>query len=433
MTSFRRSIDTPTASLALPLSYALVSAKIASGPGTGHLSMLKLKHLRHPLRTAALARARVGAHLNIRRSAKRIQGLYAADPRYVLDNVTHGFAHRPSEDSPDELLDDLALLQRICNAYLKAVEDQQFQPKTYRPTGWWQQVRTYSLGPVMRALQTCDLPGLRIIYRNFFRDPCSTGLVDRPYGMANACSGAAISDLHRRFYLGDALHRIDTWAEQMGSEFTTRDLAGPGIGNPFGIVLDGALIQTGAPYQHYCAQRIIRQLDNEHAVVAEIGGGYGGMAYYLLRDRAQLTYFDFDLPESLALTAYYLHKTFPSKTFLLYGESELNSKTMQRADVVLMPLFELPKLPPNSVRVSFSANAISDLSREALAEYLCILARCTRDSFLHIGSLQSAPTLSGEILRSQIPFHLTETRSSSWYTYRYGKAAEVECLYRVGQ
>jgi hypothetical protein len=395
--------------------------------------MLKLKHLRHPLRTAAVAKARIGAHWNIRRSAERIQRRYATDPRYVLDNVTRGFSNRASKDSPAELLDELALLQRICNAYLKAVEDQQFQPKIYRPTGWWQQVRANSLGQVIRVLQTCDLHSLRGIYSNFFRDPCSTGLVDRPYGMANACSGAAISDLHRRFYLGDALHRIDTWAEQVGSGFTPRDLAGPGIGNPFGVVLDGTLIQTGAPSQHYCAQRIIRQLNSEQAVVAEIGGGYGGMAYYLLRDRQQLTFLDFDLPESLALTAYYLHKAFPSKTFLLYGEAELNRKTMQQADVVLMPLFELPKLPPKSVHVSFSANAISDLSREALAEYLCILARCTRDSFLHIGCLQSAPMLSGEILRSQLPFRLAETRPSSWYTYRYGKAAEVECLYRAGQ
>ena len=395
--------------------------------------MLKLKHLRHPLRTAAVAKARIGAHLNVRRSAERIQRRYAADPRYVLDNVTRGFANHASKDSPDEFIDDLALLQRICNAYLKAVEDQPFQPKTYRPTGWWQQVRANSLGQVMHALQTCDLHSLRGIYRNFFRDPSSTGLVDRHYGMAKACFDADVSDLYRRFYLGDALHRIDTWAEQVGSGFTPRDLTGPGIGNPFGIFLDGALIQTGAPYQHYCAQRIIRQLNSEPAVVAEIGGGYGGMAYYLLRDRPQLTYLDFDLPESLALTAYYLHKAFPSKTFLLYGEAELNRKTMQQADVVLMPLFELPKLPPKSVHVSFSANAISDLSREALAEYLCILARCTRDNFLHIGSLQSAPMLSGEILRSQLPFRLAETRTSSWYTYRYAKATEMECLYRTDQ
>jgi len=98
-----------------------------------------------------------------------------------------------------------------------------------------------------------------------------------------------------------------------------------------------------------------------------------------------------------------------------------------------LPLFELPKLPPRSVHVSFSSNAISDLARESLADYLKIVSRSTRDSFLHIGNTQAAPILSDEILRSQLPLHLAETKSSGWYTYRYSKAAEVESLYRVSE
>jgi hypothetical protein len=394
--------------------------------------MLKLKHLRHPLRTAGVARAQISAHLDLRRSAERIHRRYADDPRYDFENVTRGFADRLTLSRSPDPIDDTPLLERICSAYIKAVEDQPFQCETYEPTGWWQQVRANSLGPVMRALQSRDLDSLRDIYRNFFRNPCSSGLVDLPYGMARAWLGANISDLHRGYYLGDALHRIDTWARQVGSSFDLRDLAGPGIGNPFGIVINGTLIQTGTPYQHYCARRIMRQLISRHAVVAEIGGGFGGMAYYLLRDRPHLTYLDFDLPESLALTTYYLHKAFPTKTFLLYGEEELNSMAIKGADAVLMPLFELPKLPRNSVHVSFSANAMSDLSRESLAEYLRILARCTRDYFLHIGNLEAAPMLTDEITRGQLPFRLAETRPSGWYTYRCADATEMECLYRAG-
>jgi hypothetical protein len=393
--------------------------------------MLKLKYLRHPFHTAAVAKAQLSAYLNIRRSAADIQRRYAGDPRYNLENVTRGFAPRLCEASRIDPRNEAALLQRICSAYIKAIEDEPFQPATYRPTKWWQHVRTSRLGPVMRALQARDLDTLSGIYRNFFRDPCSSGLVDLPYGMTNIYFSGAINDLHRRFYLGDALHRIDYWATQVSSRFDLYDLAGPGIGNPFGIVLDRTLIQTGAPYQHYCAHRIMHQLTSEPTIVAEIGGGFGGMAYYLLRDRPRLTYLDFDLPESLALTTYYLHKAFPSKTFLLYGEEELNSKTMQRADVILMPLFELPKLPTGSVHVSFSSNAISDLSPESLAEYLKIVARSTRDCFLHIGNTQAPPMLAGEILRSQLPLRLTETRPSGWYTYRYSKATEVESLYRI--
>lgn len=396
--------------------------------------MLKLKHLRHPLRTAAIAKTRIDGHLNIRRAGWQIQRRYAADPRYNLDNVTLGFANRLAPENQD----DSALLARICAAYRKAIEDQPFQSSIYRPTKWWQEVRTNCLGPVMQALQTGDLDTLRSIYRNFFRDRCSSGLVDLPYGKPKAWFGQLIDNRRRRFYLGDALHRIDTWAAQTGGNCTTCDLAGPNVGNPFGIVLDGLLIPTGATYQHYCAHRILRELAPGPSVVAEIGGGYGGMAYYLLRDRPQLTYIDFDLPESLALTAYYLQTAFPEKTFLLYGEEDLSSEAIHKADVILMPLFEMPKLPTAGtagiagIDVSFSANAISDLASESLAEYLKIIARCTRRSFLHIGSSEAAPKLSGEILRNQLPLRLTETHSSNWYTYRNPSAVEIESLYHVG-
>jgi hypothetical protein len=390
--------------------------------------MLKLKHLRHPFRTAAIAKARIDGHLNIRRASGQIQRRYAADPRYDLDNVTLGFANRLAPENQE----DSALLTRICTAYRKALEDQPFQSSIYHPTKWWQEVRTHCLGPVMRALQTGDLDTLRSIYRNFFRDRCSSGLVDLPYGAPKAWFGLSVDKRRRRYYLGDALHRIDTWAAQTSGDCTTRDLVGPNVGNPFGIILDGALIPTGATYQHYCAHRILRELAPGTAVVAEVGGGFGGMAYYLLRDRPRLTYLDFDLPESLALTAYYLQTAFPEKTFLLYGEEELSSEAIHKADVILMPLFEMPKLPTAGVDFSFSANAISDLASESMAEYLKILARCTRRSFLHIGSSEAAPKLSGEILRNQLPLRLAETHSSNWYTYRSRNAVEMESLYHVG-
>jgi hypothetical protein len=116
---------------------------------------------------------------------------------------------------------------------------------------------------------------------------------------------------------------------------------------------------------------------------------------------------------------------------VLYGEEDMSSEVLQRADVVLMPLFELPKLAPGSVHVCFSANAISDLSSDSLAVYLKLLARCTRDWFLYIGNNEAARELADEILRSQLSFRLAEARVSNWYTYRHAKATEMECLYQA--
>jgi hypothetical protein len=64
------------------------------------------------------------------------------------------------------------------------------------------------------------------------------------------------------------------------------------------------------------------------------------------------------------LTSYYLLKAFPKLDVFLYGERALTGEELARADVVLMPLFEMEKMPMKSADVTFSSHAISDVSRE---------------------------------------------------------------------
>ena len=237
----------------------------------------------------------------------------------------------------------------------------------------------------MRALLTRDIDALRVMYRNFFRDPCSTGLIGVPYGMSKAYFAKTIRDVHRRFYLSDLLYQIDHWMAETDEHFALFDLASPNIGNPFGVVIEGTLVEAGAPYRHYCAHRIASLLDSETATVAEIGGGFGGMAYYLLRDRLGVTYLDFDIPESIALTSYYLMKAFPQLIFSLYGEEETTEQAIARSDAVLLPLFEMTKMKTGSVDMTFSSHAMSDILPGALADYLNNIGRMTRKCFLWIG------------------------------------------------
>jgi putative sugar O-methyltransferase len=342
---------------------------------------------------------------------------FRGDARYDLQNVTKGFISRI-----DETGDDTGLLERICTAYIKAVEQQQLAPDAYKATDWWQQVRQRSLGPVTRALLTRDIAALRKMYRNFFREPCSSGLLGAPYGMSKAYFGGEIKDVYRRFYLSHVLYRFDYWKAQTDGRFELRDLAGPGIGNPFGVLIDGTHISVGSEYAHYCAHRVDSLLDSDTTAVAEVGGGFGGMAYYLLRDRPGVTYLDFDIPESIALASYYLLKAFPRLTFLLYGEEDLTSESIARADVVLMPVFELATMPAESVDVTFSSHAMSDISSEALVEYLNNIDRMTRGCILYIGNSRASESMLDLVRQRHDSFELAETRSSGWHSHKISGA-----------
>jgi len=399
---------------------------------------LKLEHLRHPFRTAVAAKERVAARLNMKRCADSGERRFRGDPRYALESVTAGFASRLAPMPEDEQRrgaepDDAALLQRICSAYIKAAEDEESVSPTYRATAWWERIRQHNLKPVIHALLNRHLDALRRMYGNFFRDPCSAGLIGMPW--SGALFGDASQDVYRRFYLSDALHRIDYWKAQTEGRFELSELAGPESGNPFGVLIDGTLIRLGSEYHHYCAQRIIDFLGDSltalpnpaRATVAEIGGGFGDMAYYLLRDQPRIAYLDFDLPETIALASYYLLKSFPERRFLLYGEGEIAADT----DVVLMPAFKLVALPAASADVAFCSHLLSDISPQAAAEYLEAIARITRDRFLFVGSGNAAEQAFDLLRRGDHRFVLAATRRSEWHKHRAPRWDEVECVYRA--
>jgi putative sugar O-methyltransferase len=382
--------------------------------------MVKLKHLRHPFRTVSTAKSFFAARWSMWRFADHGARRFRGDPRYDLQNVTEGFRSRLDDSGADD-----ELLERICTAYIKAVKQQQFASRIYKASEWWQQVQQGNLGPVAQALLARDINTLRRMYRNFFRDPCSSGLLGVPFGMSKAYFGGTIKDFHRRFYLSHVLYRFDYWRAQTQNRFALQDLAGPGIGNPFGVLIEETHINVGAEYAHYCAHRIDSLLGSKAATVAEIGGGFGGMAYYLLRDRPKVTYLDFDVPESIALTSYYLIKAFPKLKFLLYGEGPLTADAISQADVVLLPLFELDIMPTGSVDLTFSSHAMSDISSEAMVEYLRQIDRMTRDCFLNIGKERTNDSISDLFDQGDHSFKLSETRSSGWHSQKVSGAGSA--------
>jgi hypothetical protein len=387
-------------------------------------AMIGMRHLRHPRRSMDTAAAMLAARLEMRKFAREGEIRFRADARYNLENVTRGFAPRFFCSG-----DDTELLERICEAYCAAIQDQEHAPVAYQATTWWNQIRRTSLAQVIQALSTQDIHALRALYRNFFRNPCSTGLIHVPYGMTKAYFSGPIKEAHARYYLSDTLCHLDTWAERTDGIFTVDELAGPPVGNPFGVFIGETLVGNRAGYHHSCAHRVRGQLGPENAVVAEIGGGYGAMAYYLLRPRKNLTYLNFDVPESIALASYYLVKAFPDRRFVFYQEREIDAGSLNHPSVILMPAFQLARMPAQSIDVAFSSHAMSDLSPSAVERYLGDIIHMTRARFMDVSHDGGANLVAAAAGRSGLG--LVEARQSSWEHHRRPRPFETEHVYRV--
>jgi putative sugar O-methyltransferase len=378
----------------------------------------KLLNSLHSARIASALRA------NMMRVANQGEAYFEEDARYNLGRVTAGHV-----SNHDETVDDTSMLERICNAYQKSAASEPPAPRAYRATDWWEQHRKGSLQPVIRALTDGDIPALRDIYRNFYRNSCSAGLIAPPYRLSGVRGN---KDVYRRFCMSDVLYRLQYWKEKTGNRFSYSDLSISHIGNPFGVYVDGTLIAPRAEYHHYYAQKIIDKLrsasDSDQCRVVEIGGGFGAMAHFLLRDQPGLTYIDFDVSESIALASYYLMKSRPDLSFHLYGEGELTEGALAAADVILLPAHEVSSMPAQSAGITFCSHLFSDLPHDALQTYLDDVRVMTRDSFIFVADTSTCNTILEGVSQQYSAVQSVVTGVSKWHEHLFPGWDELECL-----
>lgn len=381
--------------------------------------MVKGRHLRHPLRAFRAA----GFLLRLHGEAvlRCVEGWlrYRTASRLLLERVRKGFEDRRTSGGVEETL------HRICRAYRAAIALP--RQNGYEATAWWHSLRQTSLRQVLIALEAGDVIALDQMYGNFFRDSCSDGLVGKPLLLSPSLT-SGLRRIHEGAHLTESLCRIERWRSLTSASYDFADLRGPGIGNPFGILLEGSLIVHGAEHSHYGARRIIELTQNPDAVVVEIGGGYGGMAYYLLRDSPRLRYWNFDVPESLALAGYYLIQSFPERRTLLHGESVAARPGDDQA-VALLPLSRLGSMPADCADIVFSAHSMSDLSEDATRIYLQQVQRLTRKYFLYQGMMAAAVRLEKMIAHEYRAFALVERKEYVLHGPNRRSHLQCELLY----
>ena len=263
----------------------------------------------------------------------------------------------PWIDAPED-----ALTARIQTAFkaMKAVS----APAWCRPAEFWQR----HLDSAYKALNDGRLVEF---LHNFGQWPIYTGIEETGY------QAQRISLWLWRKHVEEVYFRaqMKVWLHY---DRPIERLAFPRFGNQSGAIYKSKFIASGLLNDVIASQleSLVRGI--ERPVIAEIGGGYGKLAYCLLRDLPRFRYFDFDLPETLCTAAYYLGKCFPEKRMLLYGESG----DFEYFDIILMPPWQIDKL--KSADLFFNKNSLGEMSADTARTYIAHIARVTRGYFFHM-------------------------------------------------
>lgn len=289
---------------------------------------------------------------------------------------------------PVPLEDQVPLAARLLAAYRQAADCAAQAHPLYRVGQNWGDVladTTRGLG----GLDDASVPALAGVLNQFCRHDVSRCIMG---GQAE----------YERFAKAESMpwlaHNHRVWQYSVDPAPHVRDAAMPPIGNPYGVLVDGALINWNSFPNHWRAWNCLRLLhDLPRPVVAEIGGGFGGFAYFLQRFGRPVAYVNFDLPENLIISSYYLSMAYPEKRILLFSDPDqaLTPALFEEYDILLMPNFMVPRLADLSVDFFINTISFSEMELSTVGEYLDQIGRTCRRYLYHENLAHIPPFYKG--------------------------------------
>ena len=273
---------------------------------------------------------------------------------------------------------DLPLANRIFKSYKLIKSEQDAKSIVYKPSSLWQSQIDNDFSFLVEAYKNDDVEKFLFFLQNF-------GNWEKYLGVENQ---DLVNKYNKNIFLKKFLSneifggQLKLWKFFNKNE-DLDDLDIPKHGNQIGAVIDNKFMVIGSFLNHIYSKILSNYLNQkgESNKIIEIGGGYGKLAYYLLKNISNYTYIDLDIPETLTLASYFLSKSFPNKKNLFYGERKFNSNIINEYDLIFLPPWEIENIQDNSINLALNKNSLGEMSPETARNYINHIHRTSKYFF----------------------------------------------------
>jgi putative sugar O-methyltransferase len=247
------------------------------------------------------------------------------------------------------------MYKRIQESYLKAKAQQ--MPPVFQPSMEWEPQISEKQQVWMKVIQENNLKGT---LDNFFRNQKLT------HGIWNIPTTYHIKELKNL--------EIKQIEELHVPEYGNPKSASIGffsLDEENHLLLEyKAKVTFGTVRFYVFAKKTMPLLEGiNRPVVIELGGGYGGYAYSLMKKQKSMVYINLDLPDLLPMSSYYLMKAYPDKKTLLYDEYK-PGMDLTGYDMVFLPNWEITNISDESADLFVNFRSMGEMKMETIKEYL---------------------------------------------------------------
>ena len=347
--------------------------------------------------------------------------------RYLINDTASDqiSLHCPDYVEPSKDRSELEIVERIFQSFRKMKKNQKNISNCYLPSSMWQEQLDKSYFYLTSGLKENDIKKFHFFLANFGSWKTCHGVESTTLIRDNMTS------LIRRRYLKNVIfyNQLKIWKWFYNNRKPISCLTYSTYGNQAGAYIDNIFVGPGSFFNEIYGS-ILSELisDIKHPVVADLGAGYGKLAYFTLRDVDNFTFIDFDLPEILCLAAYYLMKVWPNKKVLLFGESDYSSETHGQYDLIFMPSQEICKVCQSSIDLFINKNSLGEMTQEAVINYINYITKATR-YFFHMNH-DIHPNIYSNNERGLLGYEYPVPRSEFKLLFRYPDVSHI--LYQGG-
>ena len=318
------------------------------------------------------------------------------------------------------------MIEKIMTSYIKTKQDQEKTDAVYKPSNIWMDGTIRKDKRYEPFIKKKDIDGFENLLANFLRDK-------EIYGNT--------FNIPTTFMFSE----YEIWKRLEGANL--KEAEDSGIGNPPHCMVGEYMLDTetgGITFKHgiklttsslryqYNAYKISKLLKNiNEPIIVELGGGYGGLTYYLMKkNKRKMTYIIYDLPEVAVLSSYYLSTAFPDKKILLYDDYEHEKHHLDFYDIIILPNFKLSELPSKYVDLVLNFRSLSEMNKQSIEEYISQITRVSKycGYFMHENCAQARDVKISQSKFYEVPasdfllpkeFMLLYENKSPFYDGRY--------------
>lgn len=275
---------------------------------------------------------------------------------------------------------DIDLFHRLFIFYKSMKNSNVEYPKELKPSTLWEKHINNDYKFLLKAWNENNLENFSFFLNNFGNWNKYLG-IEHNILIKRYCKNIFL----KNFLKNEIFYKhYQIWRDFGFSKGDLIKLATPEYGNQLGVYLNGNFVTIGSFFNHIISRILFEHLkEKNRPIICDLGGGYGKLGNFIIKDLDKSCFIDFDLPEVLVLAAYYLMKTFPQKKTLLFGEKEFEPSDVDNFDLIFLPSYEINKMSENSVDLFVNKNSLGEMRKETTEYFVKKINFCSK-MFFHM-------------------------------------------------